>query len=164
MTCKSYLREVDNCILYQGNSCLWPCSLVNCTKTILEGWTYCELFNCSAHPPQPQPPSSKGLEIGLSIGSIFFIIIVVLIIKCVNKFRRNRPAASNQVDEQNQDDSAHQGTSRQASGWDPNFSLFSDSEDDDIENRRPIIRRLPTSFANQNYEVLSDSDEIEISN
>ena len=149
MTCSGYLQKVEECTIFDGKNCLWPCTLQGCVEKLIEGWTYCLLYNCSSIPPTPQPPSSKDTEIGIIVSSVCGGLVSAGIgAYCAWKKFRSRQEDTVNEQESNQENNG--------SSLDPYFSIFDDSEDD-----TPIIRN-PTSLANQNYHILSDSEEDEI--
>ena len=93
VTCKdgTICIESDNyeeqCEVYSGPKCEYPCEAKDCEVTV-ELDTVCKEFICS--PPVPPTPSGNhnlALKIGLPL--MFLFIIGFLIILCILKKRRS---------------------------------------------------------------------------
>ena len=155
MTCKSYVLEIENCLVYQGINCTWPCRFDNCLVQIIDGITSCLLFNCHSKPPLPPHVNDHyGLIFGLLAGLLILILSVLAARYLKKKYQRNSSNGTIETDQNQQISGENQPSI--SGGADNFFSLL-----DDEDSESPIVkpRRQNVYLENENWRLSSSDSE-----
>ena len=131
--CEPYSIQVEDCLVYYGRDCQYPCSTRLCETEILDGLNYCTLYTCrkkvSPAPIIPIHDSSIPMILGICIS--FIILLIIFGAFLYQRKRRQSDRRSNSV--------PMTSLSNQNFRPLPSSLSISDSEDEELLST-PIVR------------------------
>ena len=142
--CEPYVIEEEDCKVYSGPNCSFPCSVANCNIEILDDFNYCTLYKCKKNVPPNVPEKLSALWICLGIvGALLFLL-------CMIRYVRRRQSRQSQSQEYQLGEISqtieNQNFNVTRSG---HFSILEEDSEDEILST-PIIRTRNYSTVRQN--------------